>query len=357
MPTLTEDLQQILGLNAGSAEILASVIIFVIVAVVGWAVYFVFNRYFSKWAEKTETTLDDDIIDAVKSFVVIIVIIIGLEFALTPLSFLQPYIGTLNQLFLTIEIFLIAFAITRVSNIFADWYGDRHTQPGKSYKHVMFMVKKIIQIIVFVGAFVVILFANSWVNNANLSNFALTAGAGGIALAFALQSTLTDFFSAFSIYFDRPFEIGDFITVGNYSGTVTNIGVKSTRLKLLSGEELVLSNKELNSASVRNFRKLEKRRITFTIGVTYDTPTEKLKRIPDIVNGIIKSSPHAEVERVHFTEFGDFALKFLISYYVTVADYTAYLDAQQSINFAIKDAFDKEGIEMAFPTSTVIVKK
>ncbi len=354
---LTQTFEQSLGLNAATSEILASIVLFVIVAVIGWAVYFVFNRYFSKWAEKTETTLDDDIIDAVKSFVVICVTILGIEFALTPLSFLQPYMDILNQVFLAVEIFLIAFAITRVSNIIADWYGDRHVQPGKSKRHMLFIVKKIIQIVVFIGAFIAILFVNNWINDGNLSSLALSAGAGSIALAFALQSTLGDFFSAFSIYFDRPFEIGDFITVGNYSGTVKSIGVKSTRLKLLSGEELVLSNKELTNASVQNFRKLERRRITFTIGVTYETPSEKLKIIPLILRGIIENTENAEIERVHFTEFGDFALKFLVSYYVKVADYGVYLDIQQSINFAIKEAFEREGIEMAYPTSTVYVKK
>ncbi len=206
------------------------------------------------------------------------------------------------------------------------------------------------------AAFIVLLFANNWINNGNLSSLALSAGAGSIALAFALQSTLTDFFSAFSIYFDRPFEIGDFITVGTYSGTVMNIGVKSTRLKLISGEELVLSNKELNNASVQNFRKLEKRRIVFTIGVSYDTPTDKLKLIPLILRGVIENTENAEIERVHFTEFGEFALKFLVSYFVKVPDYGVYLDTQQTINFAIKEAFDREGIEMAYPTSMVYVK-
>ncbi len=356
MANLTVTIEQALGTNATTSEILASVILFVGVAIAGWAIYFVFNRYFSKWAKKTETTLDDDIIDAVKSFVVIAITILGIELALTPLSFLQPYMDIFNQVILTIEIFLIAFAITRVSNIFADWYADKHSEPGKNNRHMVFILKKIIQIIVFIGAFIVLLFANNWINNGNLSSLALSAGAGSIALAFALQSTLTDFFSAFSIYFDRPFEIGDYITVGNYSGTVTNIGVKSTRLKLISGEELVISNKELNSASVQNFRKLEKRRIVFTIGVTYDTPTAKLKIIPLILRGIIENTEHAEIERVHFTEFGDFALKFLVSYYVTVPDYGAYLDTQQTINFAIKEAFDREGIEMAYPTSMVYVK-
>ena len=136
MATLTQTLQQILNINAGTAEILASVVLFAVVAVIGWAIYFVFNRYFSKWAEKTETTLDDDIIDAVKSFIVILIIILGIEYALQPLSFLQPYNGTFNSVFLVIEIFLGAFAATRVSNIFADWYADKASGPGKNKHHL-----------------------------------------------------------------------------------------------------------------------------------------------------------------------------------------------------------------------------
>jgi small-conductance mechanosensitive channel len=353
MATLTEIFQQILHTNAGTAEILASIVLFLVVAVVGWAIYFVFNRYFSKWAQKTETTLDDDILDAVKSFIVILIAIIGIEYALTPLSFVQPYKATVDGVFFVIEIFLSAFAVTKISNILADWYADRENGPGKNKHHLTFVLKKIIQVAVYIVAVIIIL----WVRQVDLTGAIVGLGVGGIAIAFALQNTLSDFFSAFSIYYDRPFEIDDFITVGEYSGTVKNIGMKSTRLKLLSGEELILSNKELSNASVRNFRKLEKRRVVFTIGVTYDTSTEKLTKIPLIIRGIIENTEHAEIERVHFTEFGDFALKFLVSYYVNVADYGIYLDTQQSINFALKEAFEREGIEMAFPTSTVYVKK
>jgi small-conductance mechanosensitive channel len=145
--------------------------------------------------------------------------------------------------------------------------------------------------------------------------------------------------------------------VGAHSGTVTNIGVKSTRIKLLQGEELIISNKELTSTSVRNFRKLEKRRVTFTIGITYSTPTAKLKKIREIIAGIVKNVELAELDRVSFTEFGDYSLKFLVIYYVKVADYGKYLDTQETINFAIKEAFEKEGIEIAFPTQTVYINK
>jgi len=352
MANLTVTLQQALNTSAGTAEILASLILFVGVALAGWAIYFVFNHYFARWAKKTETTIDDDIIDAVKSFVVIIVVIIGIEYALTPLSFVKPYYDTLDGIFFVIEVFLVAFAVTRVSNILADWYADKFSGPGKNKNHLIFLLKKVIQIIVYISAVIIIL----WVRQVDLTGAIVGLGVGGIAIAFALQSTLSDFFSAFSIFFDRPFEIGDFIIVGNYSGTVQNIGIRSTRLKLLQGEELVISNKELTSTSVRNFRKLEKRRVTFTIGVTYDTKVEKLKEIPFIIKDIFKGLDRATLDRVNFTEFGDFSLKFLIVYYVNSSDWGEYLDTQQYINLGIKEAFERQGIEMAFPTSTVFLK-
>ncbi|HSV50166.1 MAG TPA: mechanosensitive ion channel family protein [Candidatus Acidoferrales bacterium] len=353
MANLTVTIAQTLGTNATTSEILASILLFVAVALIGWAIYFVFNRYFTKWAEKTETTLDDDIIDVVKSFIVIAITIIGIEFALSPLSFLQPYNELMQKVILAIEILLFAYAATRISNILADWYAQRTAGKGKNKDHFIFILKKIIQIIVFIFAFIVIL----WVEKVDLTGAVVGLGVGGIAIAFALQNTLSDFFSAFSIYFDRPFEIGDFIIVGEYSGNVTNIGVKSTRIKLLQGEELILSNKEITAANVRNFRKLEKRRISFNIGVTYDTKTEKLKQIPFIIKDIFKGLDRAELVRVHFTEYGDFSLKFSIVYMVNSSEYGEYLDIQQYINLGIKEAFEREGIEMALPTNTIFIKK
>lgn len=354
MASLTELIQQILNVSANTAEILVSIIILVIVVAVGWGAYLVFNRIFCKWAKKTETTLDDDVLAAVKVIIIILIVIFGIEFALQPLSFLQPYDVTLTEVFSVLEIFLGAFAVTRVSNILADWYANRTALiAGKNSHHLLFILKKIIQLVVYVFAFLIILY----VFKVDLTGAVVGLGVGGIAIAFALQNTLSDFFSAFSIYFDRPFEIGDFIVVGDYSGTVKSIGVKSTRLQLLQGEELVISNKELTTASVRNFRKLEKRRVTFTIGVTYDTPVEKLRKILPIIKDIFEEVDGADLDRVNFTEFGDFSLKFLVIYYVNSSDWGKYLDTQQLINFSIKESFEQEGIEMAFPTSTVYLKK
>ena len=185
-------------------------------------------------------------------------------------------------------------------------------------------------------------------------------GIGGIAIAFALQNILADAFSALSIYFDKPFEIGDFVVVGEFSGTVKKIGIKSTRIQLLQGEELVMSNAILTSSSVRNFKKMRKRRIVFGFGVTYDTPSKKLKKIPDIIRDIIdpeKLQYLDKLDRVHFSEFGDFSLIFDVVFYMKTQDYMKYKDTQQAINYAIRDAFEKEGIEMAFPTQTIYLQK
>jgi len=159
MATLTETIQQILGINSGTAEILASIIIFMIVATVGGAAYIIFNRYISKWAQKTETTLDDDILAAVKIIIVIMIVIFGLEYALSPLSFLQPYNAIINAVFIIIEIFLGAFAVTRVSNIIADWYASRTALvAGKNSHHLLFILKKVIQIVVYIAAFLLLLY-------------------------------------------------------------------------------------------------------------------------------------------------------------------------------------------------------
>ncbi len=351
--TLAQTIQSILQTNQVTSEIIASVLIFSFIALIGWSVYIIFNRYVVAWTKKTKATLDDDIIGNIKPVTIIAIIVLGLYFSLSSLSILQIFNQQISQIFYVLGILIGAFAVTRTTNILIDWFAKRNSENSKKNNHILFILKKIIQLFVYVIAFLMIL----WGLGIDLSSVVVGLGVGGIAIAFALQNTLSDFFSAFSIYFDRPFEIGDFIIIGDHSGTVTNIGVKSTRIRLLQGEELIVSNQELTSSRVRNFRKLERRRVTFTLGVTYNTPSDKLKRIPTIISDIIKVIDLAELDQVRFTEFSDFSLKFLVIYYVRVADYNKYLEIQEEINFAIKDAFEEEAIEMAFPTQTLYINK
>jgi small-conductance mechanosensitive channel len=193
--------------------------------------------------------------------------------------------------------------------------------------------------------------------NVDLSGIVVGLGVGGIAIALALQNILGDAFSAFLIYFDKPFEIGDFIVVGEYSGTVKKIGIRSTRVQLLQGEELVISNKELTTSSIRNFKKLKKRRVVFKFGVAPNTPVEKLRKIPQIVKEIVNGVKLAEFDRAHFSEFGDFTLNFEVVYYIKTPDYAKYMDVKQGINFGLIEAFGKENIVMPYPTQTILLEK
>lgn len=182
-------------------------------------------------------------------------------------------------------------------------------------------------------------------------------GIGGIAVALAAQAVLGDLFSYFVIFFDKPFETGDFIMVGDKSGVVEHIGIKTTRMRALSGEQLVFSNTDLTNSRVHNYKRMERRRVIFSLGVTYQTSTELLKKVTSIVKDIIIAVENTTYDRGHFASYGEFSLDFEFVYYVNGGDYNAYMDIQQSINIAIFEAFKKEGIEFAHPTQTLFINQ
>ena len=184
----------------------------------------------------------------------------------------------------------------------------------------------------------------------DISAVIASLGIGGVAIALASQGVLKDLFSYFSILFDRPFEIGDFIVVGDFLGTVEQVGIKTTRIKSLSGEELILANTDLTGSRIRNFKKMKQRRVMFKISVAYATPLEALKEIPSLIENIIKETENVTFDRVHFYSYGDFSLDFEIVYFVNSNDYNDYMDAQQKINFRIKQEFEKRSIEFAHTT-------
>ena len=178
-------------------------------------------------------------------------------------------------------------------------------------------------------------------------------GIGGIAVALAVQNILSDLFASLSIVLDKPFVIGDFIIVDSYLGTVEHIGLKTTRLRSLSGEQLVFSNNDLLKSRVRNYKRMAERRVVFSFGVTYQTPADKLERIPGLLRTIIESRETVRFDRAHFQGYGEFALNFEVVYYVLDPDYNRYMDIQEAINLDIFRAFQQEGIEFAYPTRTL----
>lgn len=187
----------------------------------------------------------------------------------------------------------------------------------------------------------------------NVATLVASLGVGGIAVALAVQNILGDLFASLSISLDKPFVIGDFIVIGDIAGTVEHVGLKTTRIRSLSGEQIVMANGDLLGSRIRNYKRMAQRRIVFAFGVTYDTPADKLERLPAIVREIIEGLEDVRFDRAHFRGFGASSLDFEVVYYVLVADYNRYMDLQQAINLALVRRLGDEGVEFAFPTQTL----
>ncbi|MBI4204776.1 MAG: mechanosensitive ion channel family protein [Betaproteobacteria bacterium] len=181
-------------------------------------------------------------------------------------------------------------------------------------------------------------------------------GIGGVAIALAVQNILGDLFASLSIVLDKPFVVGDFVVVGELRGTVENIGIKTTRVRSLDGELIVFSNADLLKSRIRNFKRMQERRIAFSVGVTYQTPLEKLERIPALLREAVEHRDRTRFDRAHFKAYGDFALEFEVVYYVLSPEFNVYMDIQQAINVEIYRRFGEELIEFAYPTQTVFLQ-
>ena len=190
----------------------------------------------------------------------------------------------------------------------------------------------------------------------NITTLVASLGIGGVAIALAVQNVLADLFASLSIGLDKPFVVGDFIIVDDLMGTVEHVGLKTTRLRSLSGEQLVFSNGDLLKSRIRNYKRMYERRIVFTFGVVYDTPRETLARLADEVRAIIEAQPKTRFDRAHFFRFGEFSLDFEVVYFVLDPDYNLYMDIQQAINLAIMARFEALDVGFAFPTSTLRVE-
>lgn len=195
--------------------------------------------------------------------------------------------------------------------------------------------------------------------NAGVEVTALIAslGVGGVAVALALQNILGDLFASLAMVLDKPFVLGDFIIVGDFMGTVENIGLKTTRIRSLSGEQIVFSNSDLLNSRVRNYKRMFERRVVFSFGVVYDTSPDTLSEIGGWVEEIIEGIEGTRFDRAHFNTFGDFSLNFEVVYYVLNSDYNIYMDIQQAINIALYRRLAAAGVEFAFPTQTLIVSR
>jgi small-conductance mechanosensitive channel len=180
-------------------------------------------------------------------------------------------------------------------------------------------------------------------------------GIGGIAVALAVQNVLGDLFASLSITLDRPFVIGDFLAVGDFLGSVEYIGIKSTRLRSLSGEQIIMSNSDLLSSRVRNYGRMSERRVVFSTRITYETPIELIERVPAVIRKIIEAQQRTRFDRSHFASHAPASLDFETVYYVLSADFNVYMDIQQAINLRLHRELAQLGVAFAYPTQKLLI--
>jgi small-conductance mechanosensitive channel len=303
---------------------------------------------------KQKSSLVDQLISSlVESTKAIVLLLVAIRFGVTYLDLpvrIQAIANSaaLISIFIQIGLWLSAL-VTQWTNYRVTHAKDTDASSAGAYNAIKFFIKLALWS-------VIVLFALS---NLGFDITALVAGlgVGSIAVALAVQNILGDIFCSISILLDKPFEVGDFIVVGNHLGTVDQIGIKSTRLISLQGEQIVISNADLIGSRIQNFKRMKERRILFSIGVTYDTKLELLKQIPEIIKFAINSCNKTRFDRAHFKEFGAFSLNYEIVYFVLDREYMTYMDAQQQINLEIFKRFNELGIEFAFPTQTLHLEK
>ena len=268
--------------------------------------------------------------------------------AFNRLKIINPIANFIELILLILTVIFVVLTILDIASYTLKKYWEKKKRSDEQQKVLsasLFLIKTLIWII----ALLFIL------DNLNIQITGLVTGlgVGGIAIAFAAQSILADLFNYFTIFFDKPFDIGDFIIVGNYKGTIEHIGIKTTRLRSLSGEQLVISNTDLVNSRINNYKRMERRRINFSFSLTYDTPLEKIKKVPNIVENIIKETEKTEFDRAHFAQYAEYSLLFEVVYYVEDSDYKVYMDTQEKINFKMGEEFNKLGVDFAYPTQTI----
>jgi small-conductance mechanosensitive channel len=322
----------------------------------GMAIIYIFKRYalkrLQRWADSTDTSIDDLLVNFIDKLLVPLFYIGVLYISLRTLDLSRGFERAMEIAASVLITLLAVRAVTAAADYVLQSSLKESDDPERRAKQLK-GIRLLINIVIWAIALIFLL------DNLGVKISAAVAGLGigGIAVALAAQAVLGDMFSYFVIFFDKPFEIGDFIVVGDKMGVVEYVGIKTTRIRALSGEQLVFSNTDLTNSRVHNFKKMERRRAVFKLGVVYQTPFDKLKMIPQIVKDIIVKQTDAEFDRGHFASYGDSSLNFEFVYYVTGADYAKYMDIQQAINLSIFEIFEKEKIEFAYPSQTLFVKE
>jgi small-conductance mechanosensitive channel len=313
------------------------------IVVIGLLIVQIFKRVllnrFEKWAAKSETRFDDMIVRGIDRFGLPILTFTLLYWAINSLTLSDQA----EKIVDVATAIVIAYFIIRMISAFIQ---NLITASVRKQENGEVKVKQIGGLMIIINMVVWILGLVFLLDNLgyDVTTILTGVGIGGIAIALAAQNIVGDLFNYFVIFFDKPFEVGDAINVDDKNGTIEYIGLKTTRLRSLTGEQIIIANSDLTKSRVHNFKRQETRRIAFTLSVRYQTATEKLRKIPGIIKEIIQAAENTRFDRAHFAKFTEYGLAFEVVYFITVPDYLKYMDVQQEINLKIMEAFKNEKI-------------
>lgn len=305
-----------------------------------------------KWSDKSENTIDDFLVLLLEKNLLPIINVGVFYFGLQYLNTTTKVDRILIIAYSVVITWFLVRLVIRFISKGMESYADQQAEPEVKRKQIKTLMV-IVNIIIWSLALILLMSNLGY----NVTGIVAGLGIGGIAIALAAQTILGDLFSYFVIFFDKPFEVGDFIIVDDKVGSVEKVGLKTTRIRAITGEQLIMSNTNLTNSRVHNFKRMERRRVVLKMGVIYGTPSDKLEMVPPMIENMIKEQEELTFDRAHFSGFGDFSLNFEIVYFVGNSDYVTYMDNQQKLLLKIYRAFEKEGIEFAFPTQTLFLER
>jgi small-conductance mechanosensitive channel len=343
--------EQVLRANAPDDWLLALAIVVGMLAAI-WVARGVAVRLISRLASRTTLKLDDALVASARATHLGLLFPLALYAGASALHLPARLDQLLHNLAMVVVVVQLALWVNR-------WLLRWLALRAEAARSVDPAATTTVNLIGFVGR--VVVWALALLIALDQLGFNVTAlvaglGIGGIAVALALQNILGDLFASMAIVLDKPFQVGDFIIVGDLPGTVERVGLKTTRVKSLWGEQLIFPNAQLMGSQIRNYKRMQERRIAFGIGVTYETPPEKLRAIAGWLKAAVEAQEGVRFDRAHFKSYGDFSLDFEVVYYVLSPDYNRYMDVQQAINLAIFEKLAAEGVEFAYPTRTLYVR-
>ena len=337
--------------NSLEAWLVAGVV-FVVIGTTLVIIRTLLARRLAKIAARTATTADDAIVDLLRRTRYFFILTAAVAGAFLFLD-LPPRAHSIGHLLGTISLILqIAIWGNGLITFWFQNYATRKADTDLSSRTTIAAFSFVARTILWIMLALVAL---------NRLGYDVTAlitglGVGGIAIALAVQNVLGDLFAALAIVLDKPFVVGDSISVDTVTGTVEHVGLKTTRIRSVNGEQIICSNADLLRSRIRNFKRMQERRVVFTTGVSYETPPDTIAKIPAMLREAVEAQQQVRFDRSHFVSYGESALNFETVYFVLAADYLVYANVNQAVNLAVLRRFATEGIKFAYPTRVVFVK-